>query len=206
LETLRYITKREKNLSHYSDKLRQSMIRIFNVFGDEKLCRICGYRDEYGPHHRYYIRYSHRYVDELPEKIQGKKVKIVEHDEAVGRWGDPEYAYVEEVKEMHEFKPKIMISIDVLDDEPFYVEEEEYERTEYRLKFEDHELRIAEMQEGLEVDQLYPEIAPRRVLKALVKSERLIIFLKKVAETLKKMEAEYEEVSKIAEQMAKAVM
>jgi len=41
IKTLKYLQEREKKLSNYSDKLRQAWIKISEVFGLKKYCRIC---------------------------------------------------------------------------------------------------------------------------------------------------------------------
>lgn len=40
---VKYISEREKGLSKYSDKLRTSLQRIFNIFGDSVNCQVCDY-------------------------------------------------------------------------------------------------------------------------------------------------------------------
>lgn len=42
IKAIEYIQEREKNLSRYSDKLRQAWITISDIFGKAKYCRICG--------------------------------------------------------------------------------------------------------------------------------------------------------------------
>jgi hypothetical protein len=41
IEIVKYIQEREENLSRYSDKLRQSLVRIAQVFGSARECQIC---------------------------------------------------------------------------------------------------------------------------------------------------------------------
>lgn len=45
VETIEYIRQREKTLSRYSDKLRQSLVELAGLFGklSDKYCRRCGY-------------------------------------------------------------------------------------------------------------------------------------------------------------------
>ncbi|MHA1723099.1 MAG: hypothetical protein ACTSXW_08490 [Candidatus Baldrarchaeia archaeon] len=108
---------------------------------------------------------------------------------------------------VHDFKPKIEISIDIIDSEPFYSDEE----SKYYLAIIDHELKISEIPPvAISKPQIYKFTwpmwnAPRYVLKQLTKSGRLPKFLRHVAKTLEKMEAEYKEVSEIAEKLAKAL-
>jgi len=169
IKTLNYIFEKEKNLSRYSDKLRRAWVKISDIFGLKKYCRICG--QSAGVH---------------PDKHP-----------AVTKYG------------VHQFQPKIEISIDIIDEEPFY--EDEDLNTKYYLAIIDHFLKIKDLPKDVDPNTLnylsggYAMWnAPRYVLKQLTKSGRLPKFLRHVAKTLEKMEAEYREVSEIAEKLAKA--
>lgn len=159
---LRYIEKREQNLSRYSDKLRQSIIKIVDVFGPERYCRSC----------------------DQPERS---------HD-------DPEKCA---------FKPKIQVSLEIIDDVPFYTDELREE--DYYLATVDHYLKAVGVAKGGDpTDRAHRwtqwfDDCSREKLKALVKSGRLIPFLQKVVDTLQAKCMEYEEVSEVAEKLAKAV-
>jgi hypothetical protein len=51
-QILDYIQEREETLSRYSDKLRQSLIKIANIFGRKDLCRYCGWYVHEHPTHK----------------------------------------------------------------------------------------------------------------------------------------------------------
>jgi hypothetical protein len=159
-EVIKYIAEREENLSNYSDKLRKNLIRISNLFGSPKECRICS-----GEH-------------------------IAPRD--------------------HAFVPKIWVSLDIIDSEPFYEEEDETGKDSYYLQMYDSNLRIRikrTYSDGEERfwDYRYFCDASRLVLKQLVKSGRLPKFLAHVAEVLQQKGEEYGEASDIAQKMADAV-
>jgi hypothetical protein len=170
-EILSYIQQREETLSRYSDKLRQSLAQISQVFGDADYCQRCG---KWKGHH-------------------GTK-------ELRQTWGACE-----------RFEPQISVSIDVIDDMPFKVEEEQDEyalNTKYYLAIIKHRLGYVETFDN---DRFTPKTlayfsnAPRELLKALVKSGRLIPFLQKVADVLAEKGEEYREVSEVAEKLAQAI-
>lgn len=204
-EVIEYIEEREKNLSLYSDKLRDNIEKIFALFGDPEECRICGKNKE--EHKRYMVRYNQLRYNELPEKILEMKPKIVNKDFDVGKWGNRETneIYVEEKEITHEFQPKIFVSIDIDDTETFY--EEHIETVDvnygYFLGFRDHNLWIIEANytDDTECEKSIG-FSQRKVLKELVKSGRLTKFLIVVAERLKRAEEEYKEVSEIAEKLS----
>ncbi|MEM2293185.1 MAG: hypothetical protein QXX41_07915 [Nitrososphaerota archaeon] len=112
--------------------------------------------------------------------------------------------YHTDVKD-HEFKAKVYVSIDVLDDEPFYTEYDEYGTFDYYLAIRGHELIIqVKVNREETICKGFGEVS-RELLKALVKSKRLIPFLKKVADELERVGKEYKEVSEIAEKMASVI-
>jgi hypothetical protein len=221
LETIRYIKEREEKLSRYSDKLRRAVESVFDVFGDPKECQLCGFTEDRGFHKKYYYYgcnskalWNVYGVDDPNEVQTGYRIVILEQEnpsETIA-WDDVKkerYVYVN--KNQHKFTPKIFVSIDVEDGVPFYVEEREYDIYEYYLAFSKHKLvialRIRGKHEAWSTQRLIygPHEVSRECLKALVKSGRLLEFLRMVAEKLQKMNEEYGEVSEIAEKMAKAV-
>jgi hypothetical protein len=161
-EVIQYIAEREENLSRYSDKLRQNLVRISNLFGSKMECRICG-----------------------------------EEHVAPGARD-------------HDFVPKIYVSLDIIDTEPFLVEEDEEGRDSYYLQLWESKLRIRMKRlysDGEERfwDWRYFDDASRFVLKQLVKSGRLPKFLSYVAQVLQEKGQEYGEAAEVAAKMADAV-
>jgi len=45
-QVLAYLQERERELSKYSDKLRESVKRVISVFGDSDECQVCGKHEE----------------------------------------------------------------------------------------------------------------------------------------------------------------
>jgi len=199
---INYISEREANLSRYSDKLRKSVTAVANVFGDADECQVCGFSRLWGDHGKYRIRYSHQVTDTLPEKIQGLKVKVVSSNYKKGRWAEGEYAFVEEVENQHKFTPKVEVSIDFQDEISFYQAED---GDTYFLAFKDHQLVANIVFSEYEADVRELAEISREALKALVRSGRLIDFLKLAAEKLAEAEQEYKQVAEVAEKLAKAV-
>jgi hypothetical protein len=169
-QILGYIKDREQTLANYSDKLRQSLTKIADVFGSKVLCRLCGC-----------------YVDRHPIRKIGTGEIICKTP-----------------------IPKIEVSIDVTDDKHFMEEEQdEYSpNARYFLAILRHKLGYVESYDN---DRFTPKTladfsdAPRELLKALVKSGRLIPFLQKVADILAEKGEEYREVSEVAEKLAQAI-
>jgi hypothetical protein len=167
-EALAYIREREETLSRYSDKLRQSLAQIAQVFGNADYCQRC---DKWRGYH--------------------------ETEKARRTWGACE-----------RFVPQIAVSIDIVDDEPFHIQPEDdiSPKVKYYLAIRNHKLGYTEnvgtYKNGEIVDFLR---APRELLKALVKSGRLIPFLQKVADTLQEKCEEYKQVAEVAEKLAKAI-
>jgi hypothetical protein len=168
---LGYIQDRERTLANYSDKLRQSLIKLSNVFGDTQYCQRCN---------KWRVFHDQRWKD----KPEGKGV-------------------------CDNFKPKIQVSINVIDDEPFLVEPENETAPEikYYLAIINHWLGYVDVVGGYSDPSKVTAFdeAPRETLKALVKSGRLIPFLQKVADVLTAKGEEYREVTQVAEKMAQAV-
>lgn len=89
---IKYIQEREKNLSKYSDKLRESVVRIANVFGDSDFCQICGKNESHGNH---------------APTIQGRG-QYAGNTYNAGGW--------------HVFKPKLKLSFKIEDEIIFFVD------------------------------------------------------------------------------------
>jgi hypothetical protein len=167
-QILGYIEQREETLSRYSDKLRQSLVKIANVFGRKDLCRLCGW-----------------WVDRHPTRKTGEIV-------------------------CEKPIPCIEVSIDIKDDEPFYVQPatDIAPEIKYYLAIRNHNLGwiyITYSGENPKHVCDFAYDASRELLKALVKSGRLIPFLQKVADVLTAEGEEYREVAEVAEKLAKAV-
>ena len=216
VKIIKYIEEREKNLSRYSDKLRFSLDRLFSVFGDKDLCRYCGYgKTVYLNAPGDYQRLPH---DEAIVAIN----KMLNPTEENVKWlqqrfegwrKDPKFK-ASQAKDLfpkiaiHRFTPKIEVSIDLFDEQPFY-RDEDLEEDAY-LAFHDHLLKIVFLPWNAPKDfNLASEYSVWQVgrfyLKQLVKSGRLIKFLEYTAKKLKEYEQEYREVSELAEKLAKAV-
>ena len=168
-EILSYIEQREESLRRYSDKLRQSLVKIANIFGRNNYCRHCGRWEGYHAN------------------AQARKT-----------W-----------EACENFEPAIEVSINVTDDKHFYVEPEDDTSPEikYYLAILGHELGYVDVVEEYNAHGRVTTFqqAPRELLKALVKSGRLIPFLQKVADILAEKGEEYREVSEVAEKLAKAI-
>jgi hypothetical protein len=167
---LGYIQQREETLSRYSDKLRQSIVKIADVFGSPEYCQRCNK----------WVEYHNKKWKDTPE---GKET-------------------------CDNFKPKINVSIDVMDDKHFMQEDEYSPNTKYYLAIKKHSLGYVETYDNDRVtsETLFNfDHASRELLKALVKSGRLIPFLQKVADTLQAKSEEYREVAEVAEKLTKAI-
>jgi len=195
---IKYISEREKGLSRYSDKLRQNLQRIFDVFGSAHYCQICDEVEEHSKHIKY--RSEQGYLRrEQTETINGITVM---HP------ANADYS--------HPFKPKIAISINIEDSEIFATTPRDDLNAEYyRLATRDlalvimgstsNEQDITGMCCWFTKPDAYRATPSREELKQLLKSGRLPKFLALVAKKLAEAEAEYGVVSAIAEKMAKAV-
>jgi hypothetical protein len=188
LGTINYLAEREKNLSKYSDKLRESLKKIFNTFGEECDCQLCGESEHHEKHH-------------LGHDEQGY---ITDNVKAYGFKATPAY---------HVFKAKIDVSMEILDTESFTEgnnPDDEDEYTYYRLWFNGNRLIIAESRTDKDFYVLrgsHPchrkyATTSRKVLKALVQSGRLPQFLAYAGQNLAEKEQEYKQVAEAAEKMA----
>jgi len=167
-EVLAYISEREGKLSNYSDRLRQAVKRIEDVFGNSKFCQICGTGSSG------YMPYDH------------------ERDH-------PDHAFL----------PKIFVSLDIEDAEPFFTDDDENGPFSYLLALSDCDLVVWKR---LKEDTVMPYCAKwevsessRKILKELVRSGRIPKFLRLVAERLEQTGKEYGEVAEVAEKMAAAI-
>jgi len=195
---VKYISEREKGLGRYSDKLRQNLQQIFDVFGSAHHCQICDEAEEHGKHIKY--RSEQGYLKrEQTETINGITVT---HP------ANADYS--------HPFKPKIPISIDVKDSEIFAKTQRDDLNVEY-YRLATHDLVLVIMGETSNEQDItgmscwftkpdaYRAPPSREELKQLVKSGRLPKFLAFVAQKLAEAETEYCQVSTIAERMAKTL-
>lgn len=216
-EILNYIEEREKNLSHYSDKLRNAIKQIFRVFGHSNMCRYCGAYEHALCHRRYYVSKDARTFNTLKEVREAYptyQLSVIPLGEDTGgKWGDPKrnVLFVREVppEARHTFKPKIEVSLNIDDEKPFYVKKGDlfkdgYTAKVYLLAIRSHELIILvkyEYPDYTEFKKETPDTVSREVLKHLVKSGRIGEFFKIVARELTEKEKEFKEVSKIAEKI-----
>ena len=197
---LEYIQEREGNLARATEKLRRNVERIANVFGPKDICQICGkYKSNYA-HFRYFDRKYHLGYEEVPEKVGGYKAELVAPDYRGSSWGDPEKGtiYIEE-HEYHKFVPRIYVSIEVKDSEPFYVDDDV---DEYYLIMGRFGMRV-EIGDG----ERFVDIKDlsRRAVKSLVKSGRIMKFIQRVAQELEEEGKEYQAVAEVAERLAAAL-
>lgn len=197
---IKYVSEREKSLSRYSNKLRQSLQHIFNIFGDPYYCQICGYSENDTRHIKFRDEQGYLHYEET-STVNG----ITE-------------TYAKNKDYVHEFKPKIRVSEEIVDTEIcIETAEDELNFVRYRLVFSDGKLLLRGWRNceidttGVSVWFTEPEgtqhggTPSRAELKQLVRSGRLPKFLAYAAEKLAEAETEYGEVSAIAEKMAKAI-
>jgi mRNA degradation ribonuclease J1/J2 len=189
---IKYVEERERNLSKYSNKLRQNLQRIFSIFSPPYCCRICGcsendqkhipFRDEQG--------YLH---DEKTSTVNGITV-----------------TYGANKNYSHDFVETVSISIDVQDD---VFEERSTDKEgdeQFWLQIVDGDFAIASGWDHNARWLTNPSgrqswTPDRELLKALVRSGRLPKFLALIAQKLSEAEKEYGDVAEIAEKMAKAI-
>jgi len=161
-----------------------------------------------------YVQEREQTLSKYSDKLRKSLVKIAnvfgspEFCQRCNKWA--EYHEKPGVKDAcDKFKPKIQVSVDVVDDQPFLKEAENETAPEirYYLAVIDHYLGYVDEEGTYSNSRLITtfEHAPREVLKALVKSGRLIPFLQKVAGTLQDKTEEYRDVAEVAEKMAQAV-
>jgi len=199
-EIMKYLIERSQSISRYSDKLRDALEKIESQFGEKRRCRVCGI---YTTSEKDQLVYANIVIDTNKPNAKAIVNKMIPHNELFSKYADilddanKPYAF-------HKFTPSIDIDIDIKDTEPFFIIDDK----KYYLAFRDHNLvALIEREEEIENSEYvyYISSISREALKTLVKSGRLIKFLNYVAEELKKKEAEFKEVTEIAEKMAQAV-
>lgn len=208
VRTVEYLREREGELSKYSDKLRGSVERIANVFGDRDECQICGETEGNKQHHKYFARFDNGSFDELPKEYRGHVVQLVKSDENIGQWGDPDrnITYFEETENPHKFLPKIEISVDAEGEE--FTTSVGFEGTERAaLCLDHHSLRLKSYIAGSADLPHYLKIKDlsREELKRVVKERRITELIGTVKQKLDETTEEYKQVSEMAERLASAL-
>lgn len=194
---VKYLEEREKNLSKYSDKLRQSLQRVFDVFGDPDFCQICSYSADNTRHVKFRDEQGY---------LHGEETSIV-NEQVV--------TYAKNKDYLHEFKAKIRISEEIedvaicmetrLDGQNF----EQYKLVTRNDRIWLQGRRNCEMDAtGVTTWLTIPEgtqrggTPSRTELKQLVRSCRLPKFLAYASQKLAEDEQEYKAVAEAAEKMA----
>jgi hypothetical protein len=196
-EIIKYIEEREENLSKYSDKLRENLLKIVNLFGDKNYCRICGNKQ------KIYFGNVNLISEKVKEKF--KDEAYIPHDEV---FKDLELLSEDYKKYAgHKFTPFIQVSDDIRDAEPFRKVKKEFGGEYlYYLCFTDHRLAIEVVDTSLERTKImYFDEVSRVTLKEIVKTKALVKFLQYVAKQLSIKEEEFRYVSEIAEKLASVV-
>ncbi len=206
-QTLKYIDEREKNLARYSDKLRENLMKIEKVFGNHT-CRICRGGKSYLAHFQYSDRRDHNGYNEIPKTHSQGKPKLVDLDYDIGSWGDCKGSiYFTKTKNQHKYVESVFVSIDIVDTEILHeVENDGYGPTTYRVAMHNSKLCVRKTDEYSNPEYLPFDSISRFLLKKMVSSGRLSVYMEKVAEELERTSREYESVSEIAERMAKAIL
>ena len=201
MEVIKYLEERSENLRRYSRKLREAIGVIEKQFGKRNRCRICGLETKVDGEKR--LVYANAVIPRLDDLRKYQLLnEFVEHDILFSKYLDVlEDKYREKP---HKFIPCIDVGIDLDDEEPFHVDENEGKR--YFLAFRGGELMCMILDECYECEEYWKLSELRKnALKDLVKSGRLVKFLQYVAERLKEAEQDFREVSEIAEKMASAL-
>jgi hypothetical protein len=212
-EIIAYIAEREQSLSNYSDKLRTAVKRIFQQFGDQ--CRVCG--ESSARHFALLHCYSVEKIDSRTREEERKACEeamschcgsgLSEEERKRIRGANVENA-MRRLGEMHQYRPAIKISIDVQDSVAFRIATIDDMLFEYMLALHDSNLvinriRVDDEKHAYFSDAVEEYKSPsRETLKDLVKSERLISFLRIVKEKIEATSEEYAQVSKLAEKLA----
>lgn len=204
--TMEYLREREAELSRYSGKLRESVERIANMFGDSDKCRICNGKKESKEHYKYRRYFGTLFTDELPECAVVKKEnwQWTDEFETMSEIPDTKLIYIE-TKETHEFVPKIEISIDVEGEE--FTTEISDGKAMARLCIVDHEMKLKDYTEGEEENARYWGMyqLSRDDIKRMVKERRITQLIELVKRRLDETTKEYAEVSQVAEKLASAL-
>jgi hypothetical protein len=203
-QALKFIEEREQKLSRYTDKLRDAVDKIFQVFGDKDVCQICGRLERL--HRKYYLPPDGKRVDD-PKTYTTDEYVIMSRKEwekdyfgKTHKQGKEIFIINEDVD--HAFKPKIEVSFD-FDGEPFFKVEEEGK--ECKLAIRNHRLVFFVKYTGFHEETYGAHEISRRTLKEAIQTGAITKFLQELAEELKAKEEEYGEVSSMAEKLANAV-
>jgi hypothetical protein len=194
---VKYLEEREKNLSKYSDKLRENLAKIAGIFGDESCCQICGFEEGSTKHVKY--RDEQGYL----------------HDEKTSVVNGITVTYAANKDYSHAFKAKIEPSFEIEDETEFRViqEENNFGKTTFRLillpdwgrRYNYGGLLVKKVVNDYEEGAIYQTFADecsRESLKTLVQKGRLPKFLAYAAKKLAEKEQEYQQVAEAAEKMA----
>ena len=180
-----YIYEREENLQS-SDSLRMAVKKIFSRFGEghgKECCMVCG-RPEKDLSHWEYVLDSDRYpfyvprcVHTLGERtgVNGRPVvyypfMALAPEDPKDRDENVAY-YIETGKYEHDYIPleSIKVSLDIVDEEPFW--------KDYYLAIDDGDMVILDSDDETYSDIGNHQTPPRIMLKHLVLSGRLPLFL-----------------------------
>lgn len=213
-----YLNKRAEALARYSQKMRESVAEIEEIFGDVNFCRVCGLAS--WKHCKYaYIpaAWSGRYVytDELPEGAQLYPDRDAARNAhfATGATRHDAYFPNPDREESHAFVAKIELNCgQVLADEPVCVlESEEQTGRELRLILHENEMKLALVESDgdgkpvvVDPDYSWLRSASRKTIKLAIKQGNIQLFLAKLKNHLDEMTAEYEEVAALADKLAQA--
>ena len=90
-QILGYIKEREATLSHYSDKLRQNLQRIFDIFGHPDYCQVCDVSEGSLKHkgQKYADETAHVFIPKIRISLD---LQDTEHFAEIG--DEPEYYYL----------------------------------------------------------------------------------------------------------------
>lgn len=199
---LKYIAEREDNLGKYSDKLRQNVQRIFDVFGSHTDCQICG-KDTHRGHGKFRARRNGnrpKWMPEATDTIPDMYARMATPED--GDHGkDGVYTLWEDNPDQHVPIPKIDVSIS-LRSSVFYQED----GSSWAIDMDNRGLAFFhEHEDGSTTTPNAYEVS-RIALKVCIQKGSLTAFLQKIAETLKQESEEYQEVADIAEKMAQAIL
>lgn len=173
-KTISYIAEREANLDRYSDKLRQSLQKVFDVFGNSACCQICGTG-----------------VYSLDPKEKDK------HKAATGHSFVPKINLSLDLTDSENFAET---KIDELNKEYYRLGAENGELVIIGTTSDERDLTGVRC--WYTYPTKTRETPSRNELKQLVQSGRLPTFLKFAAEKMAEAEQEYKTVAGAAEKMA----
>lgn len=199
---LKYIAEREDNLGKYSDKLRGNVQRIFDIFGNETDCQICGKSISRG-HGKYRARRNGnrpQWMPEAADTIPDTYARMATPEDGdAGK--DNVYTLWEVNPDNHTPIPKIETSFTMRDGVCHRDGEESW-----ALDLDERGLGFFHIHEdGSETTPNAHEVA-REVLKVIVSSGKLTGFIEKIAKRVEEKADEYQKVADIAEKMAHAIL